>query len=184
MSTTNSTPSVEPLSIGEVAQRSQLIRGRRVILDTDLAAFYGETTKRLNQQVTRNQERFPEDFMFHLNKEEFPDQLQGLPRWSRLCTTAMSVHVVRAFVALRSMLSSNRELAAKVHTLERKVSIHERNISELVESMAELLAAPPTPPNRSIGFLPVDGKTDKAASVRASSKVARKRLFRALPTLP
>ena len=54
----------EPLSIGEIAQRIRLIRGQRVLLDTDLAAFYGETTKRLNQQVNRNRDRFPADFMF------------------------------------------------------------------------------------------------------------------------
>ncbi len=61
----------EPLSIGEVAQRIVLIRGQRVVLDTDLAAFYGETTKRFNQQVSRNRARFPEDFMFQLSDEEF-----------------------------------------------------------------------------------------------------------------
>lgn len=70
-----------PLSIGEIAQRIHLIRGQRVLLDTDLAAFYGETTKRLNQQVNRN-----------------------------------------------------RQLAAKVHVLERKVTVHERSIAELVDS--------------------------------------------------
>ncbi len=61
----------EPLSIGEIAQRIHLIRGRRVVLDTDLAAFYGETTKRFNQQVSRNRTRFPEDFMFQLDESEF-----------------------------------------------------------------------------------------------------------------
>ena len=60
-----------PLSIGEIAQRIQLIRGQRVVLDADLAAFYGETTKRFNQQVNRNRERFPEDFTFQLSDEEF-----------------------------------------------------------------------------------------------------------------
>ena len=67
-----STPSpIEPLSIGEVAQRIHLISGQRVLLDADWAAFYGETTKRLNQQVNRNRARFPEDFMFQLSDEEF-----------------------------------------------------------------------------------------------------------------
>jgi hypothetical protein len=61
----------EPLSIGEAAQRIVLIRGQRVVLDTDLAAFYGETTKRFNQQVSRNRARFPEDFMFQLSDQEF-----------------------------------------------------------------------------------------------------------------
>jgi hypothetical protein len=59
-----------PLDVGQIAQRIQLIRGQRVILDTDLAAFYGETTKRFNQQVRRNLARFPADFMFQLDTEE------------------------------------------------------------------------------------------------------------------
>lgn len=172
--------SAEPLSIGEIAQRIHLFRGQRVVLDADLAAFYGETTKRFNQQVSRNRPRFPEDFMFQLNDEEFAAlrlqtatlktgrgqhrkylpyvftehgaimaaTLLNSPR-----ATALSVYVVRAFVELRGMLSSNRELATKVHHLERKVSTHERNIAELANSMAELLATPPPPPKRSIGFV-------------------------------
>jgi hypothetical protein len=59
-----------PLDAQEIAQRIQLIRGQRVILDVDLAAFYGETTKRFNQQVRRNLARFPADFMFQLDAEE------------------------------------------------------------------------------------------------------------------
>ena len=61
----------EPLSVGEIAQRIQLLRGQRVVLDSDLAAFYGQTTKRFNQQVGRNLDRFPDDFMFRLDEHEF-----------------------------------------------------------------------------------------------------------------
>lgn len=181
----------EPMSIGEVAQRICLIRGLRVVLDADLAAFYSETTKRFNQQVSRNRERFPEDFMFQLTEEEFASlrlqfatlktgrgqhrkylpyaftehgaimaaTLLNSPR-----ATALSVYVVRAFVELRGMLASNRELAVKVHQLERKVSTHERNIAELVDSMAGLLAAPPAPPKRPIGFVPLEEKQIKPNS--------------------
>ena len=191
----------EPLSIGEIAQRIHLIRGQRVVLDTDLAAFYGETTKRFNQQVNRNRERFPEDFMFQLSDEEYASlrlqfatlktgrgqhrkylpyvftehgaimaaTLLNSPR-----ATALSVYVVRAFVELRGMLTSNRELANKVNTLERKVSVHERNIAELVDSMAELLAVPPSPPKRSIGFVTHEDKKDKPASGKAAGKSAIK----------
>ena len=194
MNTTDSTPPTAPLSIGEIAQRIHLIRGQRVVLDTDLAAFYGETTKRFNQQVNRNRERFPEDFMFQLDEEEFAAlrlqfatlktgrgqhrkylpyvftehgaimaaTLLNSPR-----ATELSVYVVRAFVELRGMLSSNRELATKVHALERKVSVHERNIAELVDSMAELLATPPPPPKRSIGFVPLEDKKDRSKGVKA-----------------
>ena len=191
---------VAPLSIGEIAQRIQLIRGQRVVLDTDLAAFYGETTKRFNQQVSRNRARFPEDFMFQLNEDEFAAlrlqfatlntgrgqhrkyapyvftehgaimaaTLLNSPR-----ATELSVYVVRAFVELRGMLTSNRELASKVHTLERTVSVHERNIAELVDSMAELLAAPPPPPKRSIGFLPLQDKKDMPKGIAKAVKAGR-----------
>ena len=190
-----------PLTIGEIAQRIYLIRGQRVVLDSDLAAFYGETTKRFNQQVGRNRERFPEDFMFQLSDEEYASlrlqiatlktgrgqhrkylpyvftehgaimaaTLLNSPR-----ATALSVYVVRAFVELRGMLTSNRELANKVKTLERKVSVHERNIAELVDSMAELLAVPPSPPKRSIGFVTHEDKKDKPASGKAAGKSAIK----------
>lgn len=186
----------EPLSIGEVAQRIHLIRGQRVVLDADLASFYGETTKRFNQQVNRNRARFPEDFMFQLNDEEFANlRLQfatsslkgashgshGGRRYAPMAftehgaimasmvlnserATALSVYVVRAFVELRGMLSTNRELATKVHALERKVSVHERNIAELVDSMSNLLAAPPPPPKRPIGFITPEDKGKKISS--------------------
>ena len=77
--------------------------------------------------------------------------------------TGLSAHVVRAFIELRGLVSANKELASKVHTLERKVSVHERNIAELADSMAELLATPAPPPKRPIGFVThEDGrKTDK-----------------------
>jgi hypothetical protein len=203
---------VEPLSIGEIAQRIQLIRGQRVLLDSDLAGFYGETTKRLNQQVNRNRARFPEDFMFQLSDEEFANlRLQsatsssagakstakgagyGGRRYAPLVftehgaimasmvlnsprATALSVYVVRAFVELRGIVSSNKELATKVHALERKVSVHERNIAELADSMGRLLAAPPVPPKRPIGFvIPEDKGAAGGKSKAASAKVRTKR---------
>ena len=187
---------IEPLSIGEVAQRIIVIRGQRVLLDADLARFYGESTKRLNQQVNRNRARFPDDFMFQLSAEEFADlRLQsatssapgakaaghGGRRYAPLAftehgaimasmvlgserATALSVYVVRAFVELRSLISSNKELATKVHALERKVSVHERNIAELADSMAALLATPAPPPKRPIGFINPEDKGSKKAS--------------------
>lgn len=188
---------LSPLSIGEIAQRIHLIRGQRVVLDTDLAAFYGETTKRFNQQVNRNRERFPEDFMFQLNDEEYEalrlqfatlktgrgQHRKYLPHvftehgaimaatlLNSARATVLSVYVVRAFVELRGMLSSNRVLAGKVHSLERKVSVHERNISELVDAMAELMAPPPSP-KRSIGFVTQEEPPSKpkAAKKKAAS---------------
>jgi phage regulator Rha-like protein len=196
-----STDSSSPLSIGEVAQRIRVVRGQRVVLDADLAAFYGETTKRFNQQVRRNLARFPADFMFQLDAQEFEAlrlqsatlksgrgqhrkylplaftehgaimaaTLLNSPR-----ATELSVYVVRAFVELRGILLSNRELAAKVHQLERKVSTHERNIAELADSMGQLLATPSRTPKRSIGFLPVEEQKGKPASSTAGKAAVRK----------
>jgi ORF6N domain len=193
-----SSPSaIQPLSIGEVAQRIIVIRGLRVLLDADLARFYGETTKRLNQQVNRNRARFPEDFMFQLTDEEFANlRLQsatssaslsghGGRRYAPLAftehgaimasmvlgsqrATGLSVYVVRAFVELRALLSFNKELGTKVHALERKVSVHERHIAELADAMAALLATPAPPPKRPIGFVTPEDKGKKTA--RAARK--------------
>jgi hypothetical protein len=83
--------------------------------------------------------------------------------------TALSVYVVRAFVELRSLISSNKELATKVHALERKVSVHERNIAELADSMAALLATPAPPPKRPIGFIDPEDKGKKTSGSRRGS---------------
>jgi hypothetical protein len=201
MSTTTPAASLTPLSIGEITQRIHLIRGQRVVLDTDLAAFYGETTKRFNQQVRRNLARFPADFMFQLDAQEasalrlqFATLKTGRGQHSKYLplvftehgaimaatllnsprATELSVYVVRAFVELRGMLASNQALANKVNTLERKVSVHERNIAELVDSMAELLAAPPPPPKRSIGFItPEDKKAPKASKASSGGRAKK-----------
>ena len=168
--------------IGEIAQRIQLMRDQRVVLDTDLAAFYGETTKRFNQQVNRNRERFPEDFMFQLNAEEFANlRLQfatsslkggashGGRRYAPFAftehgaimasmvlnsarATEVSVHVVRAFIELRNLVAGNKELASKLKRLERKVDSHHQAITGLIDSMRQLLA-PPDPKKRPIGFV-------------------------------
>lgn len=197
-----STDAGAPLSLGEVAQRIHLVRGQRVVLDADLAAFYGETTKRFNQQVRRNLARFPADFMFQLDAEEaaasrlqsatlksgrgqhrkylplaFTEHgaimaatLLNSPR-----ATELSVYVVRAFVELRGILVTNRELAAKVHQLERKVSTHDRDIAELADSIGQLLATPAAAPKRSIGFLPLDAKKGTPESKTPGKAAARKK---------
>jgi hypothetical protein len=167
--------------------------GKKQDLAPALASFYGETTKRFNQQVNRNRAQFPEDFMFQLNDEEFANlrlqfatsSLKGAGHGGRRYApmvftehgaimasmvlnseraTVLSVYVVRAFVELRGMLSTNRELATKLHALECKVSIHERNIAELLDSMSNLLAAPPPPPRRPIGFITPEDKGKKTSS--------------------
>lgn len=153
-----------------------LIRGQRVMLDADLAELYGVPTKRLNEQVKRNADRFPEDFMFRLTADEKKevvakcDHLRSL-RFSPGSPCAftehgalmlasvlssrraveVSVFVVRAFVRIREMLASHRELARKVAELERRSRGHDEKIRSLVEAIRQLMA-PGESKTRRIGF--------------------------------
>jgi hypothetical protein len=163
----------------ERVERSILIlRGYRVILDSDLADLYGVPVKRLNEQVKRNIDRFPDDFAFTLTEEEnevlrsqFATLKTGrgehrkyLPRaftehgalmaasvLNSAKAVEMSIFVVRAFVRLRQILASNRQLAAKLNQLERKVAVHDKNIVDLFQAVRSLMAAPENPKRR-IGF--------------------------------
>ena len=156
-----------------------LVRGMRVLLDTDLAALYGVTTKRLNEQVKRNIERFPGDFAFQLTAEESAHlrsqvaTLDGgrgrhrkyLPHvftehgaimaasvLNSAEAVEMSSLVVRVFVRIRTMLATHRQLAAKLGELERKLSAHDEQIVVLFQAIRELMEPPPVPPARRIGF--------------------------------
>lgn len=149
------------------------LRGQAVLLDTDLAAIYGVAVKRLNQQVTRNQDRFPEDFCFQLTEPEWRSlRLQNatLKRGQHrkympyvftehgaiMAATVlnspqavhMSVAVVRAFVKLRRMALSVEALARKVAALEQK---YDANFRDVFQAILQLMT-PPDPPRRKIGF--------------------------------
>jgi ORF6N domain len=156
----------------------RFMRGRRVILDADLARLYGVTTARLNEQVKRNHERFPADFMFTLSRQEFAALISqiatskgrgGRRKLPHAFTEhgaimaanvlnsgraiEVSVYVVRAFVRLREMMMSNREVAAKLDALDRKVAGHDEAIRSLVQAIRQLMdSPPPAPRRRSIGF--------------------------------
>ena len=140
-----------------IEQRILLIRGQRVMLDADLAGLYGTTTKRLNEQVKRNRCRFPEDFMLQLTEKEkaevvaICDHLTKL-KFSPVLPNAFTEHgavmvasvlntkraiqvgafVVRAFVKLREMLATHKELAHKLAELERELQNHVESIRSLV----------------------------------------------------
>jgi hypothetical protein len=161
-----------------IAQRILLVRGQKVMLDAELAELYGVPTKRLNEQVKRNSDRFPEDFMFQLSAEEFghlKSQFatssathggrRSLPyvfteHGAIMAATVlnsqqaveMSVFVVRALVQLREVLSAHRELAAKLEALERKVGSHDQAIAGLIDAVRQLMT-PVEPKKRGIGFI-------------------------------
>ena len=159
-----------------------VLRGQRVLLDTDLATLYGVTTKRLNEQVKRNAARFPEDFLFRLSAAEVEtlnrsqiatgSQKHRDPRFPPYAFTEhgaimasmilnsphaveMSVYVVRAFVRLRELLSSNRELArrfAQLETrLEKRLTEHDQAIAAILSAIRKLMNRP-VPKRRPIGF--------------------------------
>ena len=165
-----------------IERRILLLRGQKVMLDKDLAELYAVETKRLNEQVRRNAERFPEDFMFQLTAEESealrsqiatlkPGRGQHRKYLPYVFTehgalmaanvlnspraVEASVYVVRAFVRLREVLASNAELAKKLDALEKKLSTHDQAITGLINAIRQL-TAPPTTKKRGIGFL-IDG---------------------------
>jgi hypothetical protein len=162
-----------------VVSRIFLVRGQKVMLDADLAKLYGVTTKRLNEQVKRNRHRFPEDFGFQLTVKEKAEVVANCDHLARLKFSPSlpyaftehgaimaasvlnspravqnSVFVVRAFVQLREMLSSNKELARKLNELERKLTTHDHAITELIEAIRQLMTPPEPKKKRPIGFAP------------------------------
>lgn len=169
-------PKLAPLS--EIAGHIQILRGQRVMLDADLAALYGVTTKRFNEQVKRNLARFPVEFMFQLTAEEFralrsqfatSNEGRGGRRHLPYAFTEhgaimaatilnspnaveMSVFIVRAFVALRDWLATHRELAEKLDYLERKVSSHDQALAGVIDAIRQLTSTP-SPKKRPIGFI-------------------------------
>jgi len=169
------------------------IRGRRVILDSDPARLYGVTTARLNEQVKRNPDRFPPDFMFPLSRQGVTALISqnatsrgrgGRRKLPNVFTEhgaimaanvlnsgraiEVSVYVVRAFVPLREVMVTNKEVAANVAELERRVAGHDAAICSLVEAIRQLMNAPSSPARRAIGF--------RVEEARPSYRVRRKQM--------
>ncbi len=159
-----------------IEQRIFVVRGQRVMLDSDLAELYGVTTKRLNEQVKRNSGRFPGDFAFQLTPEEaeilrsqfatskgrggrrslpYAFTEHGAIMLASVLNSERaieaSVFVVRAFVKLRSLLATHKEIAQKLTELERKLTGHDEDIKTLVAAMRQLMAQPDSKTKR-IGF--------------------------------
>jgi hypothetical protein len=154
-----------------------VVRGHKVIPDTDLAALYGVETRRLNEQARRNSQRFPADFMFQLTAQEFVDLKSQFAtssaRWGgkrklpfvftehgALMAASvlnspraiqMSLYVVRAFVGLREWVAGRAQLAAKLADLEQRVAGHDQELKAIVQAIRQLMT-PPSVPRRKIGF--------------------------------
>ncbi|MGD1030478.1 MAG: ORF6N domain-containing protein [Opitutaceae bacterium] len=168
----------EIVPLDRIQSRILIFRSNRVLLDEDLAIFYGTTTKALNQAVKRNQNRFPSDFCFRLTHDEVTNLKsqfvtssgahggrRKLPsvfteHGALMAATVlnipravqMSLVVIRAFVELRRMVSDQKALAEKLIELDERVGAHDEQLAEIIEAIRQLAAAPGPEHDRKIGF--------------------------------
>jgi hypothetical protein len=176
MSTSHSrtSPAINLPALELIEQRIFLIRGQKVMLDSDLAALYGVTTFNFNKAVKRNSARFPEDFMFQISKEEF-DLLRfqigmsnpgrggrrylpyvftehGVAMLSSVLRSERAVQVniaiMRAFIRLRSILAAHKELARKIESLEKETKATFKVVFDLINKYLK----PPADQKNKIGF--------------------------------
>ncbi len=166
-----------PISVDRIARSILILRGHKVLLDTELATLYGVETKVLLQAVKRNKERFPEDFMLQLTAEEWAvlrSQIvtsslphggrryapyafteQGVAMLSSVLHSkraiAVNIEIMRAFVRMRELIASNKVLAQELKKLERKVASHDEAIVGILKTIRELMN-PTTSKSRPIGF--------------------------------
>ncbi len=181
-----------------------VIRSHKVLLDTDLTDLYGVPTKVLVQAVKRNADRFPGDFMFQLDAQEW-DALrsqsvtsntgrggrryapyafteQGVAMLSSVLgsaqAVAVNIEIMRAFVRLREMIVSNKELALRLDELESKADLMEVKydtfehntrvqLKQVFDAIRESMTPPEAPPKRPIGFVTHDEKPDKPKAAKA-----------------
>jgi hypothetical protein len=170
------------IPIEQIARAILVLRGQRVLLDTELAALYGVATRVLLQAVRRNRKRFPEDFMIQLTAAEWAALMsqfvtlkpgrgqhrkylpcafteQGVAMLSSVINSnhaiAVNIEIMRAFVQLRGLLASNQELARRFAQLEARI---DRRLSDHDQAICAILSAirqlmyPPVPKRRGIGF--------------------------------
>jgi hypothetical protein len=166
------------IPLESIEKRIFLIRGQKIILDADLAHLYGVTTKRLNEQVKRNRDRFPEDFMFRLSLEEgklipsLRSQIATLKRGrhrkyapyaftehgtvmvANVLNSAIAVHasiqVVRAFVRFREIMATHKDMVQKLKQMEKK---YDRKFRVVFDAIRELMVPPISSAGRQIGFI-------------------------------
>ena len=185
----NATPGTVPAPVAQIEQCILLVRGQKVMIDADLAQLYGVQTKALNQAVKRNAQRFPPDFMFQLLPIEKAEVVTNCDHLARLRfskslpyvftehgaiqaanvlnseqAVEVGLYVVRAFVRLREMIVSNKELALRLDELERKTELmslkhdafeHEMRgqLKQIFEAIRELMTPSAPVQKRSIGFV-------------------------------
>jgi hypothetical protein len=163
------------VSASQIESSIVIVRGQRVLLDSALADLYGVTTRRLNEQVKRNRDRFPSDFMFSLTRAEFDNLMSqsatSSSKWGgrrklplvftehgvamlssvlRSPTAArVNIEIMRAFVRLRRLLATPGELAQQLTRLAETVELHDDQIKAIADVLKKMMSSP-TPPE--IGF--------------------------------
>jgi hypothetical protein len=172
-------PSVDVVPLEIIERKIYLIRGCKIMLDSDLAELYQVPTKVLNQAVRRNLDRFPGDFMFRLSETELenwrsqivtsnPGSKMGLRRPPYAFTehgvamlssvlkskraVTLNILIIRAFVRLREYLATNKDLARKLEDVERTQQEHGAHIEQIYDYIQRLLEPVPSTSKRRIGF--------------------------------
>ena len=165
------------IPIERIEKRIFMIRGQKVMLSTDLAELYAVEPRALVQAIKRNRERFPEDFMFQLSDKEFQNLKSQIvtSSWGGLRRAApyafaeqgvamlssvlrskkaiqVNIEIMRAFVRLRQILTLHKDLASKLDKLEGRIQDHDESIQSFAQAIRQLMAPPPFPPKRKIGF--------------------------------
>lgn len=163
-----------------IAQKIYLIRGQKVMLDRDLAEMYNVEVKRLNEAVRRNINRFPEDFMFQLTRQEAESSRsqiatlnkvrgsnikylpyafteQGVAMLSSVLKSDraidVNIQIMRTFTKIRQMLADNTEVRLEIEKIKKKLDNHGKNIELVFNYLDQLLEKQETPPSRKqIGF--------------------------------
>ena len=178
---------IEIVAEERVLKSILVIRDEKVILDSDLAQLYDVETRRLNEQVRRNIDKFPKDFMFQLTKDEFENlksqiatsssgwggrrkpplvftehgALQAANVLNSKIASKMSVFIIRAFVRLREMALNNEKLAMKVEQLESRVSNHDEILLDLIEEIKKIIDTPKPRKKNIVGFVTATRKRKK-----------------------
>ncbi len=163
-----------PIPVERIEKAILLVRGQKVMLDRDLAVLYGVETRALNQAVKRNRDRFPDDFMFELTRDEIRNISQSV-----ICSSTMkhaknvyafteqgvamlssvlhskravqvNIEIMRAFVRLREILSTHKKVARKFEELEGRIAEHDEQIVAIFDAIRQLM----TPPDQRLLFFP------------------------------
>ena len=185
------------IPVETIASKILFLRNEKILLDRDLAELYGVETRVLNQAVSRNIRRFPPDFMFTLTRDEIMriSQIvtsseikyskrvrafteQGVAMLSSVLNSQRAIEVniaiMRAFVHLRKMIASHKELAKKLKELEHHIKDHDEKIQAIFEAIQELITMPAEESKKKIGFTTKEAQKSYAKKTTKKKQPTRK----------